>query len=363
MPVSIDYGAANKLLEEIFAVAEDDFRDGKRQTIPAEQVTAIARLFKSDTQAYREALVGCCVARLVNPKVDVHYPDTTASEFSFSGRSLADKVVTPALRAKAVPVSASPYLSSLRGGAKFIPGGQPRIQRDQEGFDTLVFLVEELSQMDAATARKFLRRLLAEFVELREAANIHLRRVGKPSLPQLMSIIHHMLGMKSGGRVSSYVTVALFQTLGEHYDRGWDVEFQGINVADKFTGAVGDVTVKKDGATVLGVEITERPISRDRVTLVFDQKISPAAVKDYLFVTTAKPDPEAFEAAKNYTAAGHDMNFVDLSSWAHKALATIGPEGRTLFQDRLVAQLASTGVPAELRLAWNEALQTAISSN
>ena len=47
---------------------------------------------------------------------------------------LDEGAVIPFLRDRAVPITASsPYLSSLRGGAKFIKGGEPRIQGDKEG--------------------------------------------------------------------------------------------------------------------------------------------------------------------------------------------------------------------------------------
>src|SRR5690606_25186984 len=125
---------------------ENDFRDGVVVALPADVLAAVERMFASETQAYREAFVGCAVVRLVNRDIDVRYPATADGENAFSGRRVADAVVTPFLQSKRVPVSASPYLSSLRGGAKFIPGGQPRIQRDQAGFDALVAAVEYLAE-------------------------------------------------------------------------------------------------------------------------------------------------------------------------------------------------------------------------
>ena len=67
---------------------------------------------------------------------------TESGDNAFSGRSLADNAVTPFLRDRAIPISASPYLSSLRGGAKFVKDGAPRIQRDKEGFDALVTVID-----------------------------------------------------------------------------------------------------------------------------------------------------------------------------------------------------------------------------
>jgi hypothetical protein len=352
---------ARELIARAFALAEDDFREGKLIELPADVKAAIDRMFASKTQAYREALVGCAVTRLVDESIDVRYPATAYGEKSFSGRSISDQVVAPFLQSKRVPVSVSPYLSSLRGGAKLVPGGQPRIQRDQPGFDALVSVVEYLTEAKPEETKTLLRRLLREFIQLRESADIGLKRTARPSLAQLDQIASQLLKVKSGGRLPSFLSIAMFQALSDRFDLKWDVEFQGINVADKFTGAVGDVTIKKDGVIVLGIEITERPIGKARVSLVFEDKVSKSGLTDYLFVTTAKPQDEAFQAARNYTAVGNDMNFVDLTAWLHHLLATIGPSGRLHFQDRLIAQIAETGVPAELKLAWNDALEAAIS--
>lgn len=328
------YTPFRELLGRVFADAESDFRDGQIIGLTDEVTQSLDRMFASDTQAYREALVGCAVARLVDPTIDVRYPATAYGSNSFSGRSISDNVVAPFLQSKRVPVSKSPYLSSLRGGAKLIPGGQPRIQRDQASFDALVAAVEYLTTASPEEAEMLLRRLLYEFIQLRESANIGLKRIARPSVDQLDRIGGALLDLKSGGRIASFLTIAMFKALSDRFSLEWDVEFQGINVADKFTGAVGDVTIKKGEAIVLGVEITERPVGKDRVSLVFEEKVSPSGLTDYLFVTTAKPADDAIRAARNYTAVGNDMNFVNLAAWLHHLLATVGPGGRVQFQER-----------------------------
>jgi hypothetical protein len=111
-------------------------------------------------------LIGCAIARVLDPPIDIRLPATDLGKNSFSGRSSADNAATPFMRSKAVPISASPYLSSLRGGARFILGGQPRIQRDQRGYDALVAAVEYLRHLDQGVA-KDLRFLLFQRYRLR----------------------------------------------------------------------------------------------------------------------------------------------------------------------------------------------------
>jgi hypothetical protein len=360
MPHRIKPEDATAILAELFPLAEDDYRDGSAITVPSAIVAATERLFSSVTQAYREALVGCAIARIIDQDIDIRLPATESGDNAFSGRSLADNAVTPFLRDRSIPISASPYLSSLRGGAKFMKGGAPRIQRDKQGFDALVDAVNYLRRLDANAAKAYLRYLLRCFIQLRETGNIALKKIAKPNLEQLGSLIAGLLTVRSGGRIPALLAIAMFQTISECHARGWVVEFQGINVADKASGAVGDIAISKDGKLILGVEVTERSIDQARVRLTFDQKVSPSGLADYLFITTAKPDDEALAAARNYTGVGHEMNFVPLAGWLIHNLATIGRTCRALFQTKLIELLNAPGVPAEIRVAWNDKMDEAI---
>jgi hypothetical protein len=239
-------------------------------------------------------------------------------------------------------------------------GGEPRIQQDKDGFAALVEIVDYLRQLDAETVKNYLRYLLRRFIVLRESHNITLKRISKPNLEQLSRLIEGMLTVKSGGRIPALLATAMFQTIGECHTLGWEVEFQGINVADKASGAVGDITIRKDGALVLGVEVTERPIDQARVTLAFNQKVSPSGLADYLFITTSKPEDEALAAARRYTSVGHEMNFVPLAGWLVHNLASVGQVCRSLFQAKMIELLGAQGVPAEIRVAWNDKMDEAI---
>ena len=358
MPHQIRVSDATALLAEVFELAEEDFREDAPVGAPAPVVTATERLFTSDTQAYREALIGCAIARILNQDIDIRLPATEHGENSFSGRSLADNTVTPFMRARAVPISASPYLSSLRGGARFIEGGAPRIQRDKAGFAALVAVVDYLRALSQEDATTYLRYLLRCFVRLRDAGKIALRRVEKPNLEQLRRLIEGLLGVRSGGRLPPLLATAMFQTISECHDLGWEVDFQGINVADKFTGAVGDITVRKADEIILGIEVTEREVDGGRVTLVFDQKVSPGRLDDYLFLSTVPPAETALAAARSYTAVGHEMNFVPLQPWLIHNLATLGVRCRALFQSKVIALIENQS--ADLKVAWNDRMGAAI---
>ncbi len=360
MPHQIRTNEAVEILRESFQLAEDDHRERAAANVPEAIAETTKRLFTSVTQAYREALVGCAIARVIDQDIDIRLPATADGEHAFSGRSLADNVVTPFLRDRAIAISASPYLSALRGGAKFVKGGAPRIQRDKEGFDALVAVVDYLRALGVDEAKTYLCYLLRQFIELREAGVIALKKIAKPNLDQLGNLVAGLLTVKSGGRIPALLATALFQTVSECHSLDWDVQFQGINVADKASGAVGDITILKAGTIVLGVEVTERPIDQARVTLTFNQKVSPSGVADYLFITTAKPEKEALEAARRYTGVGHEMNFVPLESWLIHNLAIVGPACRALFQAKMIDLLSAQGTSADLRVAWNDKMDQAL---
>jgi len=206
----------------------------------------------------------------------------------------------------------------------------------------------------------YLRYLLRRFIQLRESGNIALKKIAKPNLDQLSRLVEGLLTVKSGGRIPALLAIAMFQTVSECHKLGWEVGFQGINVADKASGAAGDITIRKDGAILLGVEVTERAVDQARVTLIFDQKVSPGALSDYLFITTTEPENSAITAARNYTGVGHEMNFVPLAPWIRHNLATIGQTCRALFQSKMIDLLSGAGVPAQIRVAWNNKMDEAI---
>lgn len=361
MPRKVDVSNARKLLEDSLSQAEEDQRNDAIVGLPEKVVSATNQIFASKTQAFREGLVGCAVAHILDPKIDIRYPATKYGDNSFSGRAVSETIIAPFLRAKRIPISVSPYLSALRGGAQFVKDKPPRELRDKAGWEALVDLVDYLKDLDEPSSRKYLTYLLRRFIRLRESTNILLKKTDRPNLELLSILTEELLKVKSGGRLPVVLAVAMFRTLSECHKLGWEVAFQGINVADKASGAVGDITITKAGSILLGVEVTERPVDSGRVELVFDDKVSPKGLTDYLFITTHKPEPDAITKARGYTAVGHEMNFVDLHPWLIHNLSTVGPACRAIFQSHVIKQLEEEGIPADLKVAWNDKMSVAIA--
>lgn len=350
----INYADARALLAEIFTQAEAHFRDNIAVEISSGIVEATERLFASSTQAYREALVGCALARILDPAIDIHLPYMNQGENAFNGRTLDEKVVNPFLQEKAVPCSKAPYLSALRRNIRFEVETAKGL-RDKEAFYAMLRFIDELMTANQETAKSYLLFLMRAFVRLRDSSNIPLRKIARLSLDQFGALTDGLLSTPSGGLMPVLLAVAMFQTIKDCYGLNWEIQWQGINVADSASGAGGDITVLREGEIVLVVEVTERPIQRERVVSTFNTKISPNGLDDYLFFYSANaPTADARRAAQKYFAQGHDINFVPVRDWIVTTMTTIGPKCRTMFTSNVLSLFAAKGVPAAIKQTWND---------
>jgi hypothetical protein len=354
--------SAAALLDQAFNDALSDHHSGAPVgKIPKAIQDATEALFKTSTASWREILIGVALLRALDPDVDIHLPRKDQGSV-VTGRTITERIVTPFMAAQRVPVLKNPYLSVGRGDLRFEKGGESRKYRDPEAFETLVEIVTYLRTPDQKRAQEYLRYLLKRFIELRESANIPLIEVARLSLDQYQILIGELLPLQSGGRLPPLIGVAMLQTLSTAFGLKWDIEWQGINVADKSSGAVGDITVKSSGKIITGLEVTERPVDEARVSSTFNEKIAPNKLEDYLFVLTKEPSQDARDIARKFFGMGHEVNFVQVDAWAHHVLSIVGPAGRSIFQKKMVALLSAVDVPADLKVAWNKAITKAIAS-
>jgi hypothetical protein len=356
----IDYGTARQLLAGAFQSAEEGIRAGVALDVPQEVEAATDQLFASSTQAFREALVGCALARIIDPEIDVRLPYMKQGANAFNGRTLDEKVVNPFLRDRSIPCSTGPYLSALRRNIRFEPETARGI-RDRRAYAAFLTFVSALGQADAVKARLYLQYLLRGFIQLRNAAKITLSRIHRLSVEQYETLTGRLLAVPSGGLMPVLLAAAMFYTIRECFGLDWEIEWQGINVSDRAVGAGGDITIRRKGVVVLAVEVTEREIDRSRVVSTFNTKISPHGIDDYLFFFSASlPSEEARVAARQYFAQGHEINFVPVKDWIITTLTTIGPRCRAMFTVEFLKLLENRDVPAALKVAWNDQVKNVI---
>jgi hypothetical protein len=293
----------------------------------------------------------------VDPTRNLRKPYANQGDDAYNGRTLDERVVNPFLHEHTVPSSRAPFLSAFRRNIQFVPE-TARGLRDREGYTAFLGVIEALSGADEGTARTILRHLLYRFIELRDSANVTLAQVRRLSIEQHETLIDGLLATPSGGLLPVLLTVAMFHTLRECFGLGWEVGWQGINVADSASGVGGDIIVKREGRLVLAVEVTERPIDRSRVVSTFNTKISPHGIEDYLFFTTATvPTEDAKMAARQYFAQGHEISFLQVKPWLVNSLGTLGPKGRAVFTTEFLKVLGGRDVSASVKIAWNEQIR------
>lgn len=358
---SIDHEAAREILEKSFANVESGYLRGRTVASPPDLEEAFDHIFDSSTQALREVLLGCALARILDTDVDIRRPYVDQAPNAFSGRSLDEGVVNPFLQSRRIPCSKGPYLSVFRRSVTFTAETRSGI-RDKTGYDALMRALDYLEKATQAQARSLLEHALFRFVQLRENANIPLSKLQRLSLDQYDALITGLLGTPSGGRFPVILAVATFRTINEHFGLKWSISWQGINVADAASGAGGDITIECNGGTVLAVEVTERAVDVSRVVTTFNTKIAPALLEDYLFVLgNSAPSDEARSQAQRYFAQGHEMNFVNIKTWIVMILATLGKNGRGLFNREIMELLDGAGLPQALRVAWNEQINALLA--
>ena len=350
----IDYQAARQTLETEFAAVEDALLRGDVPTCDdAVLPERFNEIFRSRTQAYREVLLGCILAKLQDHAIDVHKPYVGHGETSYNGRTLDERVVNPFLHDKRIPSSRGPFLSTFRRNVAFVPATREGL-RDKEGYDALLELINFVNDAWEEELLKTLRYALYHFIQLRDAAEVPLAHLQRISLEQYDSLIDGLLETPSGGRFPVMLIEAAFTSIRDTFRLAWNIEVQGINAADRAAGAGGDITIRAGDAILLAAEITERPVERNRVVATFQTKIAPQGIEDYLFFVRDGVAEDVMRQARQYFAQGHEINFLEMRVWLRTILATVGRAGRDAFNRVLVHQLQAAEVPTALKVAWND---------
>jgi hypothetical protein len=353
----IDYAAARRELEAIFSSVEEHPESSSNIRLDSAVKKDVDILFKSSTQAFREVLTGCLLARLQNKGIDVHLPYINQGKRAFNGRTLDERAVNPFLHDKHIPSSRGPYLGVFRRSVRFRRATATGI-RDKRGFAALLRILDCLQELkDNDSIRQFLKYVLWKFAELRESASVPVSRLRRISLDQCEALISSLLSRPSGGRFPVVLVLSAFTTIKEHYGLQWQISSQEINVADASSGAGGDVTIAEGEQVLLAAEITERPVDRSKVVATFNTKIAPTGIDDYLFLLKdAAVSDDVRDQARQYFAQGHDVNFLAIKEWILMTLATLGRKGRERFLNELALRVDEEKMPRAVKVHWNEAI-------
>ncbi len=356
---TIDYDQASKLLNASFSTAEAGVLEGSFPKIDPVLIDHFDTIFSSNTQSYREVLLGCALARILDDTLDIHLPYVSHGPRAFNARDLDEKLINPFLQNRRIPSTKGPYLSTFRRQVRFDISTREGL-RDKRGYDSLLLLIDYLSiTSEEFRLHTFLDYLLFRFSQLREDSIVPLTRIQRISLEQYAQLFSSLLSRPSGGLYPVLLVVCMFETIRDYFELNWQIEWQGINVADAASGAGGDITIHNQGDVLLAIEVTERKVDHARLVATFNTKMAPAGIEDYLFLVGAtEPTDEAKIQAERYFAQGHEINFVQVCDWLLMLLATLGKRGRDLFNSNLMNLLGDPAVPQAVKVAWNESVSS-----
>ena len=187
--MGINYDETAEILRQAFAHAESSLL-GADQTpsISPEADAALTLLFSSRTQAYREVLLGCLLAKIEDQSVDVRKAYVNLGDAAYNGRTLDERVINPFLQEHRIPSSKGPFLAVFRRSVPFTSSTRQGT-RDKEGFDAFLALVEEVQISKSKHLHRLLNAVLYRFAALREASSFPLSKLNRASLTQYKRIV------------------------------------------------------------------------------------------------------------------------------------------------------------------------------
>lgn len=252
--VGLDFDAARTKLADRFAAIEQAYLS--KEPVPSANTEEISHdisaLFNSATQAYREGLLGCIIARLQCPHANIRLPYVKHGENAFNGRALDEGAVNPFLRSNRIPCSTGPYLSSFRRGIKFEPGTAIGL-RDQDAFSAFLRVIDWIEAGTADELNQLLDYLLFRFVVLREQSIVAVSRVARLSTAHLDAVVAGFMAIKSGGLTPVLIAVAMLKAISRTF-----------SIAEREHDAMRDAEVGRDASREELLEFHERIVGLNR---------------------------------------------------------------------------------------------------
>lgn len=351
MGKQLDLALAKSHLAEVFEEAERRFLLGDR--ITSNISDDLIRVFSSASQSYREALLGCVLARSIDHEINPLHPYIDQSDAAFSGRTLDEKVVNPELQKRRIPASRGPYLAVFRRNVKFVAATVEGL-RDKDGYEAFLRILESVTKANAADLQTMLLEVAQRFISAREENDVPLARVRVLPQVAVRSFLGGLVRRQSGGRLPVFVAASVASAVTRTLGLEIVVETQGINVADAARGVAGDLVVRRGSEIILAAEVTERPLDSDRILATHTTKIVPLNLSDYTFLTTNGTVGDITQSLKRLAILGHDVAICDLAEWASHILAFGGARSRAQFLDEMIERLSGPDVPKSVKLAWND---------
>ncbi|SHK64337.1 restriction endonuclease, SacI family [Alicyclobacillus tolerans] len=323
--------------------------------------SAISSLLRSNTRSYRYVLPTQLLAKVVNPKVNATcLQKRSAVVGHFDARTLCHKVVVPFEREQGKPLGGSPepYVNNpLR--VPEVSSEHRNAQKDKDGWDQLCAVLNEVQKRgDKAFSERIFLQVLLEIRKIQNEQTVTYSMPQRISLEHSMAMFQEFLKPKTGGGRLQAVCVALFRTIGEFWGIYDEVLSAVVNASDASGERPADIDCRKDGKTVLAVEVKDRTVTLQ----LLEDKIATtrlARVEELLFLIRSEPiveSQEVYERAQREFASGQNIYLLHVDVFMEQILSLIGEDGRLLLIEKVGNALEEFRLDFKDRKDWADIL-------
>lgn len=334
-----------KYWEEVQACeVEHDYMPEMRQDI--------ASTMRASEKSYSYVLPTQVLAKLTDETLDSRCIQDTreGGQGNFNARDVCKYVIVPWERLQGIPLgeSSDPYVNNpLR-----YPEISPRFRENRRQRETWDKLCEILSAIEVQSERTFtenvFKQILLETRRLQEEAQIRYIIPNRFNLRTTMTTLNDFLSVSSGGARLQTVLVALFRTMKTHWGIYDEVFSAPVNVSDASKGRPSDIDCRKNGRTILAVEVKDTMLT---LSLLEDKIRSCRSndVDELMFLIRANPltqDTIPQRIEKEF-ANGLNIYTLDALAFLESNLACLGEKSRRDF----IAEVGRVGEELRLKFA------------
>jgi DNA adenine methylase len=262
-------------------------------------------------------LLACLLAKIDNPNVDIRKPYTEiGGADSYSGRTYDERYVTTFIDTHELPCNpTTAFLTpALRNRDMILTPNLNLVGRPPKLYQTTLELLTSVYQNEVS-AEDLLAEVVRALLIVRDERRQRIKTLlaglnaSKDTMPlsseAIVTLIQQHLSSPKSSRLPVLVVAAAYQAVEEQLGER-ALPLQGHNVADKQTGALGDIeiTLNNDDNIITSYEMKTRRVTKEDINHAL-QKINDSGKKidNYIFITTEVIDQEV----KDYTATLYDQ--------------------------------------------------------
>lgn len=275
-------------------------------------------------------LVACALAKTHNPTIDIRKPYTEiAGTGSYSGRVYDERYVDTFVNQYKLPLNKTtafltPAFRTWISTEPILPDAAVRARKNEistyrAAFQTLADIEDR-----KATAEEVLVELIRQLLLIKSERQLQLdilRPTGtSQTLPaeRIVTLIQQHMSSPRSSRLPVLVVAAAYTT-AERYLQERVLPFEGHNVADDQSGAIGDleITLLSDSNIVTCYEMKKKRITINDIENAVEKVLGRNPnIDNYIFITTEPITPEVFDYAKSqYDETGIEFAILDCTSF------------------------------------------------